>query len=94
MVNLVANKRPLAVGPDGITRTPQKEEELNKLAAGLFGSGGGKEFLRYLRSITIEAVAGPTIGPNELFHREGMRFLVGIIEQRIARGTHVGSDSN
>lgn len=92
MVNLAVNKRPLTLGPDGVTRSPEKENELNKLAAGIFSSQGGKEFLRYLRSITIEAVSGPSVGTNELFHREGMRFLVGIIEQRIARGNNGTSE--
>jgi len=86
VVNLAVNKRPLVLGPDGITRSPEKEDELNKLMAGIFSSQGGKEALRYLRSITIESVSGPNINPNELFHREGMRFLVGLIEQRILRG--------
>jgi len=86
VVNLAVNKRPLALGPDGITRLPEKENELNKLAAGIFSSQGGKEFLLYLRSITTQAVLGPHAQTNELFHREGMRFLLGIIEQRIARG--------
>ena len=92
MVNLAVNKRPLSLGPDGITRSPDKENELNKLAAGIFASQGGKEFLRYLRSITTQAVLGPHAATNELFHREGMRFLVGIIEQRIARGQNGTSE--
>jgi len=62
---------------------------LNQLVSGVFSSTGGKEVLKYLRSITIESVAGPYINPNELMHREGMRHLVGIIEQRIARGNNV-----
>ena len=42
--------------------------------------------LKYLRSITIESVAGFNISDQELRAREGMRFLVGIIEQRIKEG--------
>lgn len=83
---VAANKAPRLLGPDGIARTPDKEAELNKLFAGIFGSEGGREVMRYLRSITIESVAGPHITPNELMHREGMRYLVGIMEQRIAGG--------
>lgn len=79
----------LVVGCDGISRTQKKEDELNKLIAGVFSSAGAVEVLRYLRSITIEAVGGPNITPNELMHREGMRYLVAIIEQRKARGNHV-----
>lgn len=74
------------LGPDGIVRRPQDEEELNDLAAATFKSKGAQAFLRYLRSITIEAVGGPQITDAELRHREGMRYLVGIIEQRVTKG--------
>lgn len=74
------------LGPDGITRRFEDEQKLNELAAATFRSKGGREFLAYLRSITIEAVAGPNITDAELRHREGMRYLVGIIEQRVQKG--------
>ena len=74
------------LGPDGIARRPEDEQELNQLAAATFKGKGAQQFLVYLRSITIEAVGGPQITDAELRHREGMRYLVGIIEQRIARG--------
>ncbi len=84
----MVEKRLQVVGPDGIPRSPDKEEELNKIFNGVFSGAAGTEVLRYLRSITIEAVSGPNITSTELFHREGMRYLVGIIEQRISRGKH------
>lgn len=74
------------LGPDGIARRPEDEAKINELAAATFKSKGAQEFLRYLRSITIEAVGGPQITDAELRHREGMRYLVGIIEQRIEKG--------
>ena len=74
------------LGPDGIARRPDDEHKLNELAAATFRSKGGQEFIRYLRSITIEAVGGPEITDAQLRHREGMRYLVGIIEQRIEKG--------
>ena len=43
----------------------------------------GQEFLKYLRSITIELVNGPAVSDGELRHVEGQRFLVGLIETRI-----------
>ena len=46
--------------------------------------------LNYLKSITTEAVAGPTIDSNALFHIEGMRFLVGIMQTRIKKGEKDG----
>ncbi len=82
----MGSTQPRYLGPDGITRRPEDEAKLNDLAAATFSSAGGQEFLRYLRSITIEAVAGPQITDAELRHREGMRYLVGIIEQRIDKG--------
>jgi hypothetical protein len=83
---MALQKKPGQQGPDGVVRSAEVEERLNKLFAATFAGESGKEVLRHLRTITIEAVAGPGIGPNELMHREGMRFLAGIIEQRIARG--------
>ena len=35
-----------------------------------------KNVLDYLKSITTEAVAGPNIESNRLFHLEGMRFSI------------------
>jgi hypothetical protein len=40
--------------------------------------------LRYLRSVTIEMVHGPNVTTEELRHLEGQRYIVGLIEQRIA----------
>ena len=76
----------LVVGCDGLERSETKELELNRLFNGVFSSEGAKECLAYLRSITVNYVGGPNITPNELMHREGSRYLVGIIEQRIEKG--------
>tara|TARA_R100000322_G_scaffold60411_1_gene37356 strand:+ start:246 stop:437 length:192 start_codon:yes stop_codon:yes gene_type:complete len=54
-----------------------------------FRTEHGDKVLKYLRSITIETVAGFNISNEELRSREGMRFLVGIIEQRIKEGENV-----
>ena len=82
----MASTQAKLLGPDGLVRAPVEERKLNELAASTFSSNGAREFLAYLRSITIEAVAGPHIGSDELRHREGMRYLVAIIEQRINKG--------
>jgi len=74
------------VGPDGLQWSASEDERLDELALAAFGSGAGQEFLRYLRSITIELVAGPDITDAHLRHREGMRSLVAVIETRVARG--------
>jgi len=68
---------------DGYTRKPETEKLLNQLIASVFKDDNGKQVLSYLKSITTEAVAGPNMSTNELFHLEGRRFLVAIIQQRI-----------
>lgn len=85
----MADKQPRqgkTVGPDGLEWTEDENARLDELALAAFGRGSGKEFLRYLRSITIELVAGPEITDAHLRHREGMRSLVAVIETRVARG--------
>ena len=56
---------------------------LNDLLTTTFGTPHGIETLKYLKSITTERVAGPEIKADALFHLEGQRFLVGVIETRI-----------
>jgi hypothetical protein len=72
------------IGIDGIQRTSEKDSEVSHNIAQIFESPVGKEVLRYLRSITIEMVNGPNVTTEELRHLEGQRYLVGLIEQRIA----------
>ena len=62
---------------------PLKEKLLNDLLTTTFGTPHGIETLKYLKSITTERVAGPEIKADALFHLEGQRFLVGVIETRI-----------
>jgi len=76
-------KKPLTTSIDGYTRTPEVEKKLNQLTASVFKGDDGKQVLAYLKSITMEAVAGPNITQNELFHLEGKRYLVAILIQRI-----------
>lgn len=82
----MAEKQHRALGPDGIARDPRSEQQLNDTMLAAFGSGAGAEALAYLRSITIEYVAGPEVTDAQLRHREGMRYLVGIIEARMRKG--------
>ena len=72
------------IGIYGIQRTSEKDAEVSHNIAQIFESPVGKEVLRYLRSITIEMVNGPNVTTEELRHLEGQRYLVGLIEQRIA----------
>jgi len=85
------NKKPIpAKSIDGYVRSEQEERNLNKSFAGLFKGDAGDLVLDYIKSITTEAVAGPNIDSNQLFHLEGMRFLAGIIQTRIKKGEQDG----
>lgn len=74
------------IGVDGIQRQQAADEQISQNMAEVFGSPTGQAVLQYLRSVTIEMVNGPAVTPNELMHMEGQRFLVGLIERRIAHG--------
>ena len=72
------------IGIDGIQRKADLDVQVSQNVAQIFSSPTGKEVLRYLRSITIEMVNGPNVTTEELRHIEGQRYIVGLIEQRIA----------
>ena len=72
------------IGLDGIQRSSDKDVQISQNIAQIFESPTGKEVLRYLRSVTIEMVNGPNVTTEELRHIEGQRYIVGLIEQRIA----------
>ena len=74
------------IGIDGYQRNSGRDSEISRNVAEIFESPTGKEVLRYLRSITIEMVNGPNVTTEELRHLEGQRYIVGLIEQRIAHG--------
>lgn len=74
------------IGIDGYQRKSEDDVIISQNFAQIFGTPTGKEVLRYLRSITIEMVNGPNVTTEELRHQEGQRFIVGLIEQRIAHG--------
>jgi hypothetical protein len=77
---------------DGFNRPEDQDDQISLTIASLFSSASGKEVLRYLRSITIEAVTGGNVSDAELRHLEGQRYLVGIIERRIKHAERIKSD--
>jgi hypothetical protein len=83
-VQWLSNK--INIGIDGYQRKSEDDVIVSKNVAKVFESPTGKEVLRYLRSITIEMVNGPNVTTEELRHLEGQRYIVGLIEQRIAHG--------
>ncbi len=74
------------VGLDNFKRNPDEETRLNDLFQSVFKQPNGKEVLEYLKSITIEAVAGSEITDATLRHLEGQRYLVGLIQRRTNKG--------
>ena len=83
----MTEKKPnILIGLDNIQRKPQDEENLNTLFYKMFTTTGGTEVLKYLKSLTIDAVAGPEISNESLRHLEGQRYLVGLIQRRTNKG--------
>ena len=78
----MANK--INIGIDGYQRDSSTDIQISQNIAQIFQSPTGKEVLKYLRSVTIEMVNGPNVTTEELRHIEGQRYLVGLLEQRIA----------
>ena len=72
------------IGIDGIQRNKERDLEISQDVASVFSGPTGVQVLKYLRSITIEMVHGPNVASEELRHHEGQRYIVGLLEQRIA----------
>jgi hypothetical protein len=77
---------------DGFARGDEEDKRVSLDIAALFASPTGDSVLKYLRSITIEAVNGPNVTDAELRHMEGQRYLVGLLERRIKHGQKVKQD--
>ena len=73
-------------GLDGIRRSADSERKLNALAAEVFKSKAGQEWIDYVRSITMNTVTGAGIEDCALRHLEGQRYQVALTLQRIERG--------
>jgi len=84
--------KPAKVSLDGFHRPEDHDEQISLTISSLFNTASGKEVLRYLRSITIEAVTGGGVSDAELRHLEGQRYLVGVIERRIKHAERIKSD--
>jgi hypothetical protein len=83
---------PSKVRLDGFVRNEDLDHQVSLNISSLFMSPTGKEVLRYLRSITIEAVTGGNVSDAELRHLEGQRYLVGLIERRIKHAERIKTD--
>lgn len=77
---------------DGFNRSEETDKQISLIISQVFNTASGKEVLRYLRSITIEAVTGANVSDAELRHLEGQRYLVGVIERRIKHAERIKTD--
>jgi hypothetical protein len=71
------------LGVDGYQRPRDQDEKLSQDVLALFSTPLGMSVMQYLKSITVDAVAGPNISDAELRHLEGQRYLVALIVKRI-----------
>lgn len=78
--------RKLLSSIDGIERTPEADVIISLNIAELLSGDLGQSVLKYLRSITIERVNGPSVTTEALRHIEGQRYIVGLLENRIDHG--------
>ena len=77
------------IGVDGLQRKKEDDEIISKNILATFNTPSGKETLSYLRSLTLDAVAGPNISDGELRHLEGQRYIIGLITRRMNHGEKV-----
>jgi|TARA_R110001606_G_scaffold382930_1_gene544937 hypothetical protein len=77
------------IGIDNFPRSKENDEKISKDIRAAFRTPNGQQVLKYLRSITIEAVTGPAASDAELRHLEGQRYLVGLIERRFKHAEKV-----
>lgn len=73
-------------GPDLVFRSKREEVELDLAFARALDNPNGQKILRYLRSITLDAVAPPGVANEALQRLEGMRWIVSVIVNRVERG--------
>ena len=83
------SKNVLSSHLDGFPRGTEDEQQISLNFVSLFSSPAGAEVLKYLRSVTIEAVHGSAVTNDALRHAEGQRYIVGLIERRIQHGHKV-----
>lgn len=75
--------QPKYLGVDGYQRPRDQDEKLSQDVLALFSTPLGMSVMQYLKSITVDAVAGANISDAELRHLEGQRYVVALIVKRI-----------
>tara|TARA_R110000787_G_scaffold115872_2_gene225938 strand:- start:1111 stop:1374 length:264 start_codon:yes stop_codon:yes gene_type:complete len=80
----VVQKQQANIGIDGVQRPKANDVNISQNVAEVFSTPTGQAVLQYLKSITIQMVHGPDVSTEALRHLEGQRFIVALIDQRIA----------
>ena len=71
------------LGVDGFPRSKEEDNIISQNVLSLLKTPNGLEVLKYLKSVTIEAVSGANISDAELRHLEGQRYIIALIVKRI-----------
>lgn len=80
----MVQKQQVNIGVDGVQRPKATDVNISQNVAEVFSTPTGQAVLQYLKSITIQMVHGPDVSTEALRHLEGQRFIVALIDQRIA----------
>ena len=80
----MAPKQQVNLGIDCVQRSKANDTIISQNVAEVFSTPTGQAVLQYLKSITIQLVHGPDVSTESLRHLEGQRFIVALIDQRIA----------
>lgn len=80
----MAPKQQVNLGIDGVQRSKANDTIISQNVEEVFSTPTGQAVLQYLKSITIQLVHGPDVSTESLRHLEGQRFIVALIDQRIA----------
>ena len=73
-------------GLDGRFYKPEVEADLNLLTARVLGTPDGLRLLNYLKGLTLNVAFEADVSATALMHKEGQRWLVGLLVQRLQKG--------
>lgn len=82
----------LTHGAEGIQMPEALNEEISLEVCSLFSSPLGQKVMTYLRSFTTNFAHQPGAPLEVLAHREGARWLVGVIQARVEHGNALSQE--
>lgn len=74
----------------GPVQDDPESKKLHQAYAACFDTPAGRQVLEDLKTRTIQSVCSIGVDPTSLMHLEGQRWIVGIIDNFVERGRHVG----